>query len=703
MALGEARVSDLIRDIQLGEFTLPEFQRGYVWNRQQVRGYLNSLYRNYPTGSFLIWKTPQPPKLRGDVVIEENRFYQLVLDGQQRLTSLYALIVGTPPPFYEGETLFFNLHFNVVSEEFKYYKATEMKNKPEWIPVTGFFKQGLAAFLQEVAALEPTTRDFYYANMSKLTALGRITDYLYHYQTLNETRMDRVVEIFNLVNSSGTELSKSDLALAHICSLWPEAREEFRNAQRRFAEMKFSFGLDFFTRCTTTVATGSALYEPLYKTSIERVRTAWPAVIRALEYLLNVLRGDAYIDDADTFPSQAVLVPLVAYLAAGGRASFDSEAQKRSFLHWMYAAMMWGRYSGSSESKLQADVEALKDADPPARLRDNLVADRGRIKVEPKDLEGAGAQSPFFPMTYVVARSRGAIDWFRGTALYQKAIGQSFGLEAHHLFPQALLYKAKYNSADRGDKRLVNEVANLVFLTKSANLGIASKKPQVYLAKVLEKYPDALKQQCVPHSPALWDLNNFETFLAERRRLIADAINAYMDSLLQPASRAGLTISDFIAKGESPTLEFKSSVRWDYRRSNVNKELEKVIAATLAGFMNHRGGTIVVGVTDDGEIVGVEADFETLPKKPTRDGLGNHLSNVLTEYLGETNAGLVEMTFSAIDDKTVLILSAPTATTPVFIQDGENTEFHIRVQASTRKLDIKEATDFIAKKWGAAA
>ncbi|MGI8782169.1 MAG: GmrSD restriction endonuclease domain-containing protein, partial [Acidobacteriota bacterium] len=679
--MAEARVSDLIRDIQLGEFTLPEFQRGYVWNRQQVRGYLNSLYRNYPTGSFLIWKTPHPPKLRGDIEVEEHRFYQLVLDGQQRLTSLYALIVGSPPPFYEGETLFFSLHFNVVSEEFKYYKASEMKDRPEWIPVTNFFKQGLAAFLQGVAALEPTTRDFYYANMPKLTALDRIKDYLYHLQTLNETRMDRVVEIFNLVNSSGTELSKSDLALAHICSLWPEAREEFRGAQRRFAELKFAFGLDFFTRCTTIVATGSALYEPLYKTSIERVQTAWPKVTKALEYVLNVLRGDAYIDDADTFPSQTVLLPLVAFLAMTGRAHFDSDAQKKSFLHWMYAAMMWGRYSGSSETKLQSDVEALKEEDPPVRLRENLIADRGRIKVEAKDLEGAGAQSPFFPMAYVVARSRGAGDWGAGTALDQEAIGQSFGLEVHHVFPQSLLYKSKFDSSDRSDKRTVNEIANLVFLTKQANLGISNKKPANYLPKVLEKYPDALKQQCVPHGSGLWELESFEAFLSERRRLMADAINAFMDALLQPASREGFTIGDFIAKGEGPTLEFKASLRWDYKRLVVNKELEKVVVATLAGFMNHRGGTVVLGATDDGAIVGVEADFATLPKKPTRDGLSNHLSNVLTEYLGETNAALVETIFAALDEKTVMIPSAPASTIPVFVHDGNEAEFHVRVQA----------------------
>ena len=111
---------------------------------------------------------------------------------------------------------------------------------------------------------------------------------------------------------------------------------------------------------------------------------------KALDYVFSVLKGDAYIDSGTTFPSMYVVVPLAAYLATTGRSSFDSDLQRRSFLHWMFAALMWGRYSGSTDTKLQADIEALKAADPPARLRENLISERGRIKVEPKDLEGAG-------------------------------------------------------------------------------------------------------------------------------------------------------------------------------------------------------------------------------------------------------------------------------------------------------------------------
>ncbi len=696
---GETRVSELIKSIRDRELILPEFQRGYVWNRLQVRSFLNSLYRGYPTGSFLIWKTPTPPKVRGELPSEDSKSYRLILDGQQRLTSVYVLMEGEAPPFYEGEKLYFDIHFNILSEEFAYYRKATMHGNPEWIPVTSFFKQGLAAFIQ---SRPPETRDFYFSNFEKLHRLDQIKGYLYYQKELTELEMDRVVEVFNLVNSSGTRLSKSDLALAHICSLWPEAREQFRSAQVAHAKVNFDLDLSFYTRCTAVVATGSALYEPLYKTPIDDVREAWPKVTAALDYLLNVLRGDAYIDAAGTFPSTSVLIPLVAYLARTGRPAFDSDAQKRSFLHWMYAAMMWGRYSGSSETRLQEDVEALKADDPPAQLRENLIRDRGRIKVEAKDLEGAGVTSPFFPMTYVVARSRGAVDWFNGVALYQRAVGKSFGLEVHHIFPQGVLYKAGYDSTNPVHKKLVNEIANLAYLTKQANLGISSKRPEVYLPKVLAKHPEALKQQAVPQNPGQWEVKAFESFLAARRQLLADAINTYMDSLLAAPDQKGFTIHDFIARGEGPSLEFKSSVRWDVQQQCVNKALEKVVAKTVAGFMNRDGGTLVIGVSDDGEILGLEADMASL-KKASEDGLSLHLTEILNKYLGEVAAAAVSISFAHVDGQTIAVVSAEPATKPVFLDDAAGPEFYLRSNAATRLLDVKEATQYIAQRWPGVA
>jgi len=112
-------VAELINDIEKGGLKLPEFQRGYVWKRDQVRLFVQSLYRGHPTGHLLIWHAYGLVKARGDSTSEQGKTL-LILDGQQRLTTLFALIKGTPPPFYEGEHLFFDLWFNVVDEKFSY-------------------------------------------------------------------------------------------------------------------------------------------------------------------------------------------------------------------------------------------------------------------------------------------------------------------------------------------------------------------------------------------------------------------------------------------------------------------------------------------------------------------------------------------------------------------------------------------------------
>lgn len=336
---GQLTIRDLISEIDKRQMILPEFQRGYVWSQTQVREFVRSLYRGYPTGSFLIWKTPDPGLVRaGAPVGDDSKYFNLILDGQQRLTSIYTLVTGEAPPFYEGEKLFFNLYFNLQSEEFAYYKKQAMSGRAEWVQVTEFFKQGVAAFF----ASHNAESEVYLANFDKLQKLDAIIGYSYYVDTIAEEDINRAVEIFNLVNSKGTRLSASDLALAHVCASWPEARQSFRAAQAELAQHHFDFNLDVYTRIAATVATNSGTYDSLYSTPIETVQEAWTKGKQALEYLVNVLRGDAYIDQSRHLKTAFPLYPLIAHVARNG-GSFRSQHEKRDFLHWMYAALMWGR------------------------------------------------------------------------------------------------------------------------------------------------------------------------------------------------------------------------------------------------------------------------------------------------------------------------------------------------------------------------
>jgi hypothetical protein len=392
-----------------------------------------------------------------------------------------------------------------------------------------------------------------------------------------------------------------------------------------------------------------------------------------------------------------VLAPLVVYLA-NGEGKFADDAEKRDFLHWMFAALMWARYSGSTETKLDEDLRALKSKNPPDRLRQNIINERGRIKLEAEDFVGRTVQGPLITLCYAAARAAGAVDWFNGLPLYNKLVGKSNNLVYHHVFPQALLYKkGGFDSTNQRDINRVNEIANIAFLTEAANLRIGASDPAKYLPEVKAKYSKALAHQAIPANPSLWEINRYEDFLAERRQRLANAINDFMDRLLAEEQPKAFTIGDYIAAGESATVEFKGSLRWDFRRNEVSRQLEKGIARTVAAFMNFKGGTLVIGVSDKGQALGLEADFATLGARRDRDGWEQALRNVLNTYLSKEIAANVSVTFADVDGKTVAVVHADPAIKPVYLTGEHGAEFHMRSGNTTQQLDVKQAQEYIAR------
>jgi hypothetical protein len=695
-------ISDLIKEIKVGELVLPEFQRGYIWTTEQVKNYARSLYRKYPTGHFLIWKTYKPQQSRGQLPPTENSFSRLILDGQQRLTSVYTLFEGKPPAFYEGETLFFNLYFYLPTEEFEFYQKAKMANDPMWVAVTPFLQKGINHWLSESDQLPTDLRDLYLKHLAKFNKLDSIRNYAYHLDEVTDKPVEEIVTIFNLVNSSGTELSKADLALARICVGWPEAREVLKASQQHFEVAGFNFKLEFFTRCISAVAVGNTYFEGGFdKAPPELVVNAWNMSERVLEYLVNIMRNDAYIDSSDTLSTPYVLLPLVVYLSRR-KGVFKDDAEKRGFLYWMYLALMWGRYTGSTDTQIQADVNALQSEDVFKALLANIVQDRGRLKVEPQDLEGQGTRSRFYPITYIVARSRGAVDWFTGVKMYNNNLGKSYGLEDHHIFPQSVLYKNGYKKKESKDRKIVNDLSNRAFLTKKANLRASNALPSKYLPEVQAKYSKALSPQFVPTNPALWEVENYAAFLTERRKLIAQGINAFLDGLLtedQQPQPVDEQIKEIIATGESEVVEFKSSLRWDYKTGSKNKGLESVIVKTVAGFMNAKGGTLLVGVGPKGEILGIENDYSTFQNDPTRDGFEQKLTHLLANYLGKEFVPLTHVSFVAVEHKDICWLRVEPSPKPVYVEEENDTKFYARLGNTTQPMNPKEMTQYISMRW----
>ena len=157
-------------------------------------------------------------------------------------------------------------------------------------------------------------------------------------------------------------------------------------------------------------------------------------------------------------------------------------------------------------------------------------------------------------------------------------------------------------------------------------------------------------------------------------------------------------VQRLIARGESATLEFKSSLRWDLRENRVNRALEAVVSKTMAGYMNGAGGTLLIGVEDSGNIVGLDHDYGSL-KKPGRDGFEQTLMTSVASKLGADACQCVQAVFHTVENKDVCRVIVRPAHRPVSVRDGETPKLYVRTGVSTRELNVQEAIDYTATRW----
>jgi hypothetical protein len=226
--------------------------------------------------------------------------------------------------------------------------------------------------------------------------------------------------------------------------------------------------------------------------------------------------------------------------------------------------------------------------------------------------------------------------------------------------------------------------------------------PSKYLPEIKAKYPKALAQQFVPTNSALWNVENYETFLAERRKLIAANINLFLGSLLADTEQPepfDQQVTTLVAAGESETAEFKSSLRWDYVKASKNKELEFVILKSIAGLMNGKGGTLLIGVGPDGKILGLENDYGTFSKDPNRDGFEQKLTHLLANHLGKEFVPFVSTSFGTVDGKDVCRIRVEPSSKPVYVEQGDQFKFYVRLGNTTQPMNPKEMTQYVSMHW----
>lgn len=729
----DTTVGNLVEMIKNGELSLPEMQRRYVWPDTRVRDLLDSLYRGYPSGTILVWETDQEMPTRMLAVSQgANPFkgHKMLLDGQQRLTSLSAILRGEPVRVSGKDKpieVLFNLDHpdgppaEVIEVEGDTGNADDettndetdgpnlqgwLKNRafvvasqalltdPHWVLVSDIFS-GKRTDVQILKPLVSSFDDPLFEKYSKrLQDVRKIRDYQYVMHVLDrKLSYVEVAEIFVRVNSLGMKLRGSDLALAQITSRWPGALQMFEEFQEECEEKWFTLDLGLLVRALVVFATGQSRFKTVGSIPLQRLKEGWAKAKEGVRFSVNFLHANAGIEDESLLASP--LLVIVPGFYASKKSYQLSPEDERGLKQWLYVANARGHFSGSSETTLDADLSIITKGGTTADLMNVLKLEFGRLEITAEDFVGRNKQNPLFATAYLALKARGAKDWRTGLSLSLTHQGNVHIIEHHHIYPKSLLRRAGFKTAE------INEIANLAFIAGGTNRKLSKKPAAEYLAEVLQsKGPDILETHCIPIDPSLWTLEAYPKFLEHRRAALAKAINEFIESGGAPKKESSLdsalkNIDAMIAAGEGAAVEFKSSARWDYREQRLNKVLEMVTAKTLAGFLNAEGGLLVLGVDDAGKLLGLGHDFKTLSKHPDRDGYQQFLINLVTKTLGKVAATFVKIGFCTREGREICVVHAEPSHRPVFVDDQPQPHFYLRSGNTTQELSGQDSLDYI--------
>jgi hypothetical protein len=563
MAKQEASVSQLVNMIEKGQIQLPEMQRKFVWKATKVRDLLDSLYRGYPSGTILMWEPDETVALTSFSVDTErqNTFKpMLLLDGQQRLTSLSSVLRGEPVVVRRRRRpidILFNLEHpenpltlmdvdeddeddfdsdevettdDVINETIQQMTFVVANSKlaanPNWIRVSEVFKENSDKTFLSKAGVESFDDPRYDKYTERLKQLRSIRDYVYRMDVLESSlTYEEVTEIFVRVNSLGAKLKGSDLALAQITARWRNSLAIFEKFQSECeSEHKFDLELGTILRGLTIQATGQSKFKTVSSLPQKKLEQAWEENVRAMTFALNFLRSNTKITSPALLTSPYVILVVAFWGAKRDYKIPDSEATKMA--RWVLTANAKARFArGSSESILDQDLAALRDGGGADQLFDRLTTQVGRLDITPSELIGRNAQSGLFKTMFLAFKEDKAKDWNTNLEIAINHSGKQDKLQFHHIFPTAYMKKQPKEL----ELPSTDDIANLAFIGGKTNREISDKAPVDYLKKFLESEGiQQLRNQCIPTDPELLKPEAFAEFLAQRRELIAAKLNQFL-------------------------------------------------------------------------------------------------------------------------------------------------------------------------------
>lgn len=738
-------VNALIEDIDLGKIGLPELQRPFVWPNVNVRNLFDSLYRGYPAGFLLFWDTGADAGLRGIGARTDQAVPKLaIVDGQQRLTSLYAVMKGAEVLRASFKKERIKIAFNPLSERFDVADAAILKDKsyiPDisviWQPGTDLFEiaDGYIDGLSEIRALSSDQiRDAKRA----IGRLQKLPDFQFVALTLSSTvDAETIADVFVRINGEGKKLNQSDFIMTLMSVFWDQGRAELEafamQATRPSDGQASPFNHfikpapDQMLRATVGVALKRARLANVY--SVLRGRDAQTGIDNpgrraeqfalmqeAQKHVLNLtnwhhflgsLTLAGYRGEKMISSQSAIIFSYVLYLIGATEYGIDKTLIRQGIAEFFFMAALTGRYTSSPETRFEADLGMIRDlADGDAfltKLREmsatTLTSDYWAITL-PSQLATSAARSPslFAYQAALIRLDANALySPVKIAALVDPAVrGTKVAFEQHHLFPRGYLEEKGIT-----DLKQINQIANFAPVEWPDNIRIGKKPPSEYVPPLDHKLTAAQREQmygwhALPH---LWWELPYDDFLVQRRVRMARVIRQAWELLTVGASPAPelprIVINELISGGETDAVEFKSTLRTNLHTGQVDEKIHLSALKTIAAFLNAKGGTLLIGVGDNGEVLGLDADGF-----PNEDKMGLHLVNLIKDRIGEVFLPYVHPHFEDQDEQRVLAIRCEKGPKAAFVKDGNLQRFFVRGGNATTELTGASVTDYVRQRFG---
>lgn len=561
----------LIEDIHMGEIGLPDIQRPFVWPRSKVRDLFDSMYRGFPIGYLLLWENRYSGEHRTIGANGKQKGPRLlIVDGQQRLTSLYAVIKAMPIINRDFRSELVRIAFHPLEEKFEVTNSAIEKD-PEWIAdISALWKPETKTFtfIQEFLTRLRERRAVSSAEETKIPdaieRLVKLQDYpITALEISYSVDEDRVAEIFVRINSKGTPLNQADFILTLMSVFWDEGRKQLEGFCRQAKTPPSSNkpspynhyllpNPDQLLRVSVSLGFRRARLEYVYSLlrgkdlqtkqfsdeqrekqfAILKESQAYALDLQNWHEFFKVLKRAGYLSSQFISSEVAVLYTYALWLIGKRDFKVDLYRLREAIARWFFMAALTGRYTASPESRMEQDLALLREASSAddfllilnQQIEAVLTRDYWEVTL-PNELETAAARNTGQFAYYAALCLLDAPVLYskvKVSALLDPSIkAKKSALERHHLFPRKYLQRIKI-----GDKRLINQVANYTLVEWSDNIEISDRPPREYVLNLEKRFTsEEIQNMYRWHAmPEQWYEMEYPLFLQERRKRMADII-----------------------------------------------------------------------------------------------------------------------------------------------------------------------------------